>query len=58
MYRVTLQLNPTEHVSLRVANQDLARVMTLAARLELLNPGFRVTSAREDDTVIPTAGAA
>ncbi len=58
MYRVTMQLSPTEHVSLRVANQDLARVMTLAARLELLNPGFHVTSTREDDIAVRAAGAA
>jgi hypothetical protein len=43
MYRVTMQLSPSERVSLRVANQDLARILALAARLRFLNPGFEVT---------------
>jgi hypothetical protein len=48
MYRVTLQLTPSDRLSLRVANQDLARVMAMAARLEIVNPGFQVTYAPDD----------
>lgn len=47
MYRVTLELGQSEHVSLRVANQDLARVLALASRLRFLNPGFAVTYTPE-----------
>lgn len=50
MYRVTMQLNPSERVSLRVANQDLARVLALAGRLQFLNPGFEVTYTPDDRT--------
>ncbi len=56
MYRVTMQLSPSERVSLRVANQDLARVLALAGRLEFLNPGFQVTYTPEDQA--RAAGAA
>jgi hypothetical protein len=48
MYRVTMGLNPSERVSLRVANQDLARVLVLAARLRFLNPDFEVTYTSEE----------
>lgn len=48
MYRVTMGLNPSERVSLRVANQDLARVLALAARLRFLNPDLEVTYAPEE----------
>jgi len=43
MYNVTLRLDPEAEISLRVANQDLARTLALAARLEFLNPGLKVT---------------
>lgn len=56
MYRVTMQLGPSEHVSLRVANQDLARILALAGRLRFLNPGFEVTYASEER--LPDSGAA
>lgn len=48
MYRVTIQKNPSERLSLRVANQDLGRFLALAARLRFLNPGFEVTYTPED----------
>ena len=48
MYRVTMQKNPSERLSLRVANQDLGRFLALAARLQFLNPGFEVTYTPED----------
>ena len=48
MYRVTMQLGPSEHVCLRVANQVLARMLPLAGRLRFLNPGFDVTYAPEE----------
>jgi hypothetical protein len=48
MYRVTMELSQSEHVSLRVANQDLARVLALAERLRFLNPGFEVTYSADD----------
>lgn len=48
MYRVTMQVSPTERMSVKVANQDLGRVMALAARLEFLNPGFEVTYTADD----------
>jgi hypothetical protein len=48
MYRVTFQLNPSERVSLRVANQDLGRILSLAGRLRYLNPGFEVTYVDEE----------
>ncbi len=47
MYNVTLQMTPGEELSLRVANQDLARTLALAARLEFLNPGLKVTYRAE-----------
>lgn len=56
MYRVTMQLSPSDRVSLRVANQDLARILALAGRLEFLNPGFTVTYTPEDQR--QDAGAA
>ena len=56
MYRVTMQLSPSERVSLRVANQDLARILALAPRLRFLNPEFDVTYA--DETRVRDAGAA
>lgn len=56
MYRVTMHLGPTEHVSLRVANQDLARLLILAGRLKLLNPTFEITYA--DESRLAATGAA
>lgn len=47
MYHVTLRMAPDAEVSLRVANQDLARTLALAARLEFLNPGLKVTYRAE-----------
>ena len=47
MYRVTMQLSPSERVSLRVANQDLARILALAGRLRFLNPDFEITYTNE-----------
>jgi hypothetical protein len=43
MYHVTLRTGQDSELTLRVANQDLARTLSLAARLELLNPGLQVT---------------
>jgi hypothetical protein len=43
MYHVTLRMASETEISLRVANQDLARTLALAARLEFLNPGLQVT---------------
>ena len=43
MYHVTLRVAPDAELSLRVPNQDLARTLALAARLEFLNPGLKVT---------------
>lgn len=48
MYRVTMQLSPSEYVSLRIANQDLGRILALAGRLRFLNPGFEVTYTPEE----------
>ena len=48
MYRVTMHMSQSEQVSLRVANQDLARILTLAGRLRFLNPGFEVTYVSEE----------
>lgn len=48
MYRVTMQLGAADRLSFRVANQDLARVMVLAARLEAVNPGFQVTATPDE----------
>lgn len=56
MFRVTLQLGPSEHLSLRVANQDLARILALAPRLRFLNPDFDVTYS--DEARASGAGAA
>jgi len=47
MYHVTLRVAPDTELSLRVANQDLARTLSLAARLEFLNPGLQVTYRAE-----------
>jgi hypothetical protein len=47
MYHVTLRMAPDTEISLRVANQDLARTLALAARLEFLNPGLQVTYRSE-----------
>jgi hypothetical protein len=47
MYHVTLRVAPDTEISLRVANQDLARTLSLAARLEFLNPGLQVTYRAE-----------
>ena len=47
MYHVTLRVDPGTEISLRVANQDLARTLALAARLEILNPGLHVTYRAE-----------
>ena len=47
MYHVTLRMAPGAELSLRVANQDLARTLALAARLEFLNPGLKVTYRAE-----------
>ncbi|MGH2584992.1 MAG: hypothetical protein ACRDJE_08765 [Dehalococcoidia bacterium] len=47
MYHVTLRMNPDKELSLRVANQDLARTLALTARLEFLNPGLEVTYRAE-----------
>jgi len=54
MYRVTMQTGSGERLSVKVANQDLARMMALAARLQFLNPEFEVNyspeySARDSD---------
>ena len=51
MYHVTLRMAPDSEVSLRVANQDLARTLALAARLEFLNPGLKVTYRAEPHVV-------
>jgi len=47
MYHVTLRMTPESELSLRVPNQDLARTLALAARLEQLNPGLHVTYRAE-----------
>jgi hypothetical protein len=47
MYHVTLRMTPDKELSLRVANQDLARTLALTARLEFLNPGLEVTYRAE-----------
>lgn len=47
MYHVTLRMSPETELQLRVPNQDLARTLALAARLELLNPGLQVTYRTE-----------
>lgn len=47
MYNVTLHMAPGKELSLRVANQDLARTLALASRLEFLNPGLQVTYRAE-----------
>jgi hypothetical protein len=47
MYHVTLRMSPDKELSLRVANQDLARTLALTARLEFLNPGLEVTYRAE-----------
>jgi hypothetical protein len=47
MYNVTLRAFSGEELSLRVANQDLARTIALASRLEFLNPGLKVTYRAE-----------
>ena len=47
MYHVTLRVPPGTELSLRVANQDLARTLALASRLEFLNPGLQVTYRAE-----------
>ena len=47
MYHVTLRVAPDSELSLRVPNQDLARTLALAARLEFLNPGLKVTYRAE-----------
>lgn len=56
MYRVTLQAGPSERISLRVANQDLGRILSLAGRLRYLNPAFEVSY--EDDSRERDQGAA
>lgn len=38
-------------MALRVPNQDLARTLSLATRLELLNPGLQVTYRAEPRTL-------
>lgn len=50
MYRVTIGVSASEQISLRVANQDLGRVMALAARVQMLNPGFEVSYQPEERT--------
>jgi hypothetical protein len=45
MYRVTLQTREGDGVELRVANQDLGRVIALVNRLQHTNPSFRVAYA-------------
>lgn len=50
MYHVTFRVAPDSEISLRVANQDLARTLALAARLEFLNPGLQVTYRAEPRT--------
>ena len=52
MYTVTLRLSPAQDMTLRVANQDLARTLALAARLEVLNPGLHVSYRAEPRAVI------
>lgn len=47
MYHVTLRMAPDTELELRVPNQDLARTIALAARLEFLNPGLQVTYRAE-----------
>lgn len=47
MYHVTLRMAPDTELSVRVPNQDLARTLALASRLELLNPGLQVTYRAE-----------
>lgn len=51
MYTVTLRFDPEREVTVRVANQDLARTLSLAARLEFLNPGLQVTYRAEPRTL-------
>lgn len=47
MYHVTLRMAPDTELALRVPNQDLARTLALASRLEMLNPGLQVTYRAE-----------
>jgi|GEM_PF-2081415 len=47
MYSLTLRVAPDTELSLRIADQDLARTLSLAARLEFLNPGLEVTYRAE-----------
>jgi hypothetical protein len=47
MYHVTLRLDAEREMTLRVANQDLARTLALAARLEFMNPGLSVSYRAE-----------
>lgn len=51
MYNVILRLDGETALSLRVANQDLARTLALASRLEFLNPGLHVTYRAEPRAV-------
>lgn len=47
MYRVTMRMGSDREMTLRVPNQDLARTLSLAARLEFLNPGLHVSYQAE-----------
>ena len=52
MYNVTLRLDAEREVTVRVANQDLARTLSLAARLEFLNPGLQITYRAEPRALV------
>ena len=56
MYRVTMQADGTDQLQLRVANEDLGRILALAARVQRLNPALQVAYAAEAPA--QSAGAA